>query len=113
MHLKFLISDTCNCHGRQVQMLVDTGADRTMVAAGVVKGVDIDSEQKVPVLCVHGDMCSYPTAYVELGADGWKQWAQVVVAPNLPVAVLLGRDVCQDLVAKGLMVETRAQETTK
>ena len=74
----------------QVQMLVDTGAERTIVAAGVVKGVVLNSEQKVPVLCVHGDVCSYPTAYVELGADGWKQWAQVVVAPNLPVAVLLG-----------------------
>uniref|UniRef100_A0A1X7V3C9 CCHC-type domain-containing protein n=1 Tax=Amphimedon queenslandica TaxID=400682 RepID=A0A1X7V3C9_AMPQE len=101
---KYLKRGTLN--GRQVQMLVDTGADRTIVAAGVVKGVDIDSEQKVSVLCVHGDLCSYPTAYVELGADGWKQWAQVVVAPNLPVAVLLGRDICQELVAKGLMVET-------
>ena len=76
------------------------------MAAGVVKGVVRNSEQNVPVLCVHGDMCSYPKAYVELGAEGWKQWAQVVVAPKLPVAVLLGRDISQDLVTKGLMVET-------
>lgn len=76
-------------NGRRVQMLVDTGSDKTIVAAGV-KGVALNSEQKVPVLCVHGDVCSYPTAYVELEADGWKQWAQVVIAPNLPVPVLLG-----------------------
>lgn len=108
---KYLKQGTLN--GRRVQMLVDTGADRTIVAAGVVRGVKLDSEQKVPVLCVHGDVCSYPTAYVELGADEWKKWTQVVVAPNLPVAVLLGRDVCQELIVKGLMVETRAQARRK
>ena len=70
-------------------MLVDTGADRTMVAARVVEEALLDPESKVPVLCVHGDVCLYPTAEVELASGSWRRKAQVAVAPNLPVAVLL------------------------
>ena len=39
--------------GRPVQMLVDTGSDRTIVSAGVVRGAKLDAANKVPVLCVH------------------------------------------------------------
>ena len=34
-------------------MLVDTGSDRTIVSAGVVRGAKLDAANKVPVLCVH------------------------------------------------------------
>ena len=60
-------------------MLVDTGSDRTIVSAGVVRGVKLDAENKVPMLCVHGNVCSYPTAQVEMVSGhvgrepGW-QW---------------------------------------
>ena len=40
------------------------------MAAGIVKGVVLNVEQKFSALCVHRDVCSYPTAYMELGADG-------------------------------------------
>ena len=51
----------------------------------------------------------------ELASGSWRKKAQVAVAPNLPVAVLLGRDIYQEepsgdqSVSAGLMVETRAQ----
>ena len=73
--------------GRPVQMLVDMDN-----SAGVVRGAKLDAANKVPVLCVHEDACSYPTAEVELVSGTWRKKVRVAVAPNLPVAVLLGRD---------------------
>ena len=83
--------------GRPAQMLVDTGSDRTIVSAGVVRGAKMDAGNKVSVLCVHGDVCSYPTTEVELVSGSWRKKARVAVAPNLPVAVLLGRDVYNEM----------------
>ena len=40
--------------GRPVQMLVDTGCDRTIVSATIVKTAKLDPGSKIPVLCVHG-----------------------------------------------------------
>ena len=94
-------------------MLVDTGSDRTIVSAGVVRGAKLDAANKVPVLCVHGDVCSYPTAEVELVSGSWRKKARVAVAPNLPVAVLLGRDAYSEEgeaeVSQGLVAVTRSQ----
>ena len=64
-----------NLNGWRVQMLLDTGADRTFVATGVVKGVVLNSVQKVPVLCVHVDVCSYPI-YSICGAGS--RWMEAV-----------------------------------
>lgn len=47
----------------------------------------------VPVLCVHGDIVKYPTAEVDLHFDGVRRRVKVVVAPSLPVPVLLGREL--------------------
>lgn len=99
-----------------MQMLVDTGSDHTIVSAKVVKRAKMDPQCKVPVLCVHGDVCSYPTAEVELVSGDWKKKTRVVVAPNLPVAVLLGRDTYQESLVDnsesaegvGLMAATRS-----
>ena len=52
--------------GRTVQMLIDTGCDRTMVASDVVDQSKVDDKNKVPVLRVHGDTVLYPTAAVEI-----------------------------------------------
>ncbi len=51
-------------NGKPVQMLIDTGSDRTIVAARVMRKACIDPSAKVPIQCVHGDVCSYPTATV-------------------------------------------------
>lgn len=82
--------------GKPVPMLIDTGSDRTMVAAHVVERAKVDPDHKVPVLCVHGDVCSYPTAEVHLVVGPWEKKTRVAVAPNLPVPVLLGRDIYQE-----------------
>ena len=75
-----------------VRILVDTGCDRTMISAGQVPASKVDDSTVVPVLCVHGDTMQYPTAWVELRLGQWRERCHVVVAPNLPVDVLLGTD---------------------
>ena len=93
-------------------MLVDTGCDHTMVLASLVTPSAIDHTSNVPVLCVHGDTLFYPTATVELRVGSWHERSQVVVAPNLPVDVLLGNDVYSmenEETRRGLAVWTRAK----
>ena len=64
------------------------------------------------ILCVHGDKFSYPTAKVQIKLGRWKQLCKVVVAPNLPVAVLLGTDLYHptESLHTGPMVTTQAQK---
>ena len=59
----------------------------------MVKAAKLDIGSKVPVLCVHGDTCFYPTATVKLASGSRSKEATVVVAPNLPATVLLRRDI--------------------
>ena len=77
-------------NGRSVQMLIDSGCSLTMVRANQIALSKIDAEETVPVLCVHGDTESYPTTEVESSLGGIQRKARVVVAPSLPVSVLLG-----------------------
>ena len=51
------------------------------------------------VLCVHGDTLFYPTATVELRIGPWQERSRVIVAPNLPVDVLLGNDISEFKIA--------------
>ena len=103
-----------NLDGRSVQMLVDSGCSQTMISARL-DAAKISSQEKVPILCAHGDTVLYPTAVVELQTGPWKREGQVVVALNLPVDVLLGTDLYEALmfregqVEQGLAVLTRAQ----
>ena len=87
--------------GWPVQMLVDTGFDQTIVSAAIVKTAKFDPGSKVPGLCVHGDTCFYPIATVKLASGSWSKEATVAVAPNLPVAVLLGRDIYEGAAIPG------------
>ena len=52
--------------------------------------VKVEGSDKVPVVCIHGHTVSYPTAVVHLQIGSWQREARVVVAPELPVPVLLG-----------------------
>ena len=61
-----------------------------MLSARLVNAANISSQQKVPILCAHGDTVLYPTAVVKLQTGPWKREDRVVVASNLPVNVLLG-----------------------
>ena len=104
-----------NLDGRSVQMLVDSGCSQTMVSARLVDAAKISSQEKVPILCAHGDTVLYPTAVVKLQTGPWKREGRVVVASNLPVDVLLGTDLYEapvfreGQVEQGLAVLTRAQ----
>ena len=93
-------------NGKPVQMLIDTGCTKTMVSADYIHPNCIDNDNQEKILCVHGDMVSYPTAEVNLKLGQWSQVAKVVVAPGIPVPVLLGTDIYE---LKPVMVTTRAQ----
>ena len=96
--------------GQPVQMLVDTGCEMTMVSAKLVDLATVDPRRKVPVMCTHDHTMLYPTATVKFQTGPWECQCCVVVAPNLPVDVLLGRDI-YDLgqVKQNFAVMTRAQ----
>ena len=79
----------------------------------MVEPTKVEETVNVPVLCVHGDTVFYPTAVVSLQIGSWQRKTRVVVAPQLPVAVLLGQDIGEPRqnkgTQKGLAVVTRAQ----
>ena len=79
--------------GNPVQMLIDTGCDRTMVVEELVDPSKIDRTKTAQVLCVHGHAELYPTARVSLRIEGHEGEVDVIVAPRLPTVVLLGRDI--------------------
>ena len=91
-------------------------SDQMIVSAGVVKRAKMDAESKVS--CVH-DVCSYPMGEVELVSGSWRKKTRVAVAPSLPVAVLLWRDVYkgaagqEEGVAQGCAVVTRSQSENR
>ena len=94
--------------GRPVQMLVDTGCEMTMVSAKLVDSAMVDSQRYAPVMCTHDDTMLYPTVKLQTGQ--WECESRVVVAPNLPVDVLLGRDIYDPGQPKqSFAVVTRAQ----
>lgn len=86
---------------QSVQMLMDTGSDRTMVAADCIDLANVESTDQVPVMCVHGDTMSSPTAVLQVQIGTWQRQARVVVALELPVAVLLGRDFYDPVKGEG------------
>jgi len=69
----------------------------------------MDYGQTVKILCVHGDMVCYPTARVKLQLGQWSQIAIVVVAPGIPVPVLLGTDIYDLNPNQPVLVTTRSQ----
>lgn len=58
-------------------------------------------------------MVCYPTTEVNLRLGLWSQIAKVVVAPGIPVPVLLGADIYRLTTSKPVMVTTRAQAKKK
>ena len=79
--------------GKSARMLVDTGCDTTMVSARWIPPSRVEWAHTALVQCVHGDSLEYPTARVKLRVGGVDKLVRVVVAPKLPIPVLLGRDV--------------------
>ena len=90
-------------------MLIDTGCTNTMVSARYIDPNTLDRSNTVEILCVHGDKVCYPTAEVNLRLGQWSQCSRVVVAPDIPVPVLLGTDIYKLTTDKPVMVTMRAQ----
>ena len=78
-------------------IVVDTGASKTLVRSDLVTQDDI-LEGVVNIQCAHGDIVSYPLAAVKIAVEGKEIIAHAAVAQSLPVAALLGWDV-PDLMA--------------
>ena len=95
--------------GRPVQMLIDTGCTKTMVSADYLHPNCLNHDNTEKILCVHGDEVRYPTAEVKLKLGRWSRTARVVVAPGIPVPVLLGTDIYDLTPSNPVMVTTRAQ----
>ena len=104
---KYLRLGTLN--GRSFQMLIDTGCTNTMVSARYIDPNTLDRSNTVEIFCVHGDKVCYPTAEVNFRLGQWSQCSRVVVAPDIPVPVLLGTDIYKLTTDKPVMVTTRAQ----
>ena len=96
-------------NGKPVQMLIDTGWTKTMVCTDYLPTGCLDHIDKEWILCVHRDEVCYPTAEVRLKLGQWSQTARVIVAPGIPVPVLLGTDIYDLSLSNPVMVTTRAQ----
>lgn len=50
-------------------------------------------KEKTPLICIHGDEHTYPTAEVYLTVGGQTYLLNIALAENLPFDVILGNDV--------------------
>ena len=74
--------------GRDVQVLLDTGSETSIVRASLVDPNKC-TQQMVKVQCVHGDVIAYPSAIVDVEIAGWERQNTVAMIPEVPVDVVL------------------------
>ena len=74
------------------RILLDTGAATTLVHRDLVPANKI-LPRTIDIRCAHGDVTCYPMAEVSMRVGGFAFSVQAAVSQNLPVPVLLGRDV--------------------
>lgn len=77
---------------RDVEALLDSGSDRTLVHESVLEASPLAQGEPVPVVCVHGDTREYPTTMVKLITTKGSFNIEVGVLNTLPVPVLIGCD---------------------
>ena len=89
-------------NGKPVTALLDSGSSMSFIRKRYVP-CTIDYSQQTEVLCVHGDCKPEPQVELIVEVDGQKYLMTVGVVENLPVEMLLGRDlpVLYDLLSKG------------
>ena len=79
--------------GKPVKVLLDTGSARTLVRGDLVPRGKVLVGQGVAIRCAHGESVRYPLADIEV-EDGSRQFVvRAGVADQLPIQILLGRDV--------------------
>ena len=99
-------------------MIVDTGASRTLVRSDLLSP-STKLQGQVTIRCAHGDNVTYPLADVKISTGPREFTVRAAVSDNLPVPALLGRDI-PELVSlikdepketgDALLVTTRAQK---
>ena len=86
--------------GAQVKLLLDIYRERrTLVWRELVLEGKVLAGKVVVVRCAHGKSVRYPLADVDVEVGGRQFTMQAGVSHNLPVQMLLGRDVPELLVA--------------
>ena len=91
-------------------IVVDTGASRTLVRKELVSQDDI-LDGEVTIQCAHGDVVSYPLAIVKITIGGKDVITQAAVSDSLPASALLGWDIPQLMtLVKGETTETDYEE---
>ncbi|KAJ0058012.1 hypothetical protein NL108_007232 [Boleophthalmus pectinirostris] len=79
-------------NGHRAEALLDSGCFQTVVMSSLVPP-ERQSVEQTPLVCIHGDEHSYPTAEVYLTVGGQTYLVTVALAKNLPFAVILGNDI--------------------
>ena len=75
-------------------ILVDTGATKTLVRGDLVSDDDI-LDGEITIRCAHGNIVSYPLAVVKINIGGKDIITQAAVSSTLPASALLGWDIPQ------------------
>ena len=73
-------------------IVFDTGAAKTMIHRDLVP-VENVSRETVDIECAHGNVVSYPLAEVSMRVGDQPFTVQAAVSDQLPVPVLVGREV--------------------
>ena len=79
--------------GKPVKVLLDTGSARTLVRGDLVPRGKVLVGQGVAIRCAHGKSVGYPLADIDVEVSSRQFVVRAGVADQLPVQILLGRDV--------------------
>ena len=79
--------------GKPAKVLLDTGSARTLVRRELVPEGKVLVGQGVAIRCAHGENVRYPLADIVVEVGGRQFAVRAGVADQLPVQILLGRDV--------------------
>ena len=75
-------------------IVLDTGASRTLVREDLVPPQAIREGSSVTIRCAHGDTVTYPLAQISISVGSQQEMVvTAAVSRTLPASVLLGRDV--------------------
>ena len=86
------VSQIGQVEGKPVEIVLDTGCARTMVRKELVRPNKI-TDRQVSIHCAHGSSVTYPLVQVNIAIGDFSYDVEAAVSDQLPVPVLLGRDV--------------------
>ncbi|XP_078797929.1 uncharacterized protein LOC144989406 [Oryzias latipes] len=84
---------TVTVNGVSVLALIDSGSFTSLISKRLVPIGSLDYGHLTNVVCVHGDNHAYPQTEITVDIDKQPYLLTVGVVDNLPVDLLLGRDI--------------------